>query len=235
MNGYSVLAKYYDRLMSGYDYDGVIAAVIPFCKGKGLDLGTGTGEAAIRLSMAGHAVTAVDISAENLNIAQRKAREKGQKIIFVEGDLAEAEFGDGFGFVTAMCDVFNYITDRKVLKRVFKKVYDALLPGGVFFFDVSAPEKLMATVSEKEFFEDYDDVTYIWSNSEEDGVIDMELTFFVKEGDLYRRFDEFHSLRAYSEAELSELLRAVGFEGVECRESGEEPMNRRLFFKAVKA
>ena len=52
-----------------------------------LDLGTGTGRAAIALSKRGATVTGVDASREMLNVARRRASEERLSIEFLEGDV----------------------------------------------------------------------------------------------------------------------------------------------------
>lgn len=51
-----------------------------------LDVGTGTGRAAIALSKRGATVTGVDASGEMLKVARRRAAEEGVSIEFLEGD-----------------------------------------------------------------------------------------------------------------------------------------------------
>ena len=50
---------------------------------------------------------------------------------------------------------------------------------------------------------------YTWENVFEDNLLSMFLTFFVKKGDLYERFEEEHLERAYTEAELEKALESV--------------------------
>ena len=42
----------------------------------------------------------------------------------------------------------------------------------------------------------------------------MDLTFFVKKGELYDRFDETHFQYAYSEETLKNLLVEIGFKNI---------------------
>ena len=142
---YSVLADYYDRLMSGYPYDEVLSRTLSVTEGDGLDLGAGTGEMTLRLSRSGRRMTAVDLSNEALNVARDKSRAMGQRITFLQGDIADMSFGERrFGFVTAFCDVINYITDESSIETLFSSVHSALADGGTFVFDISAVEKLEA-------------------------------------------------------------------------------------------
>ena len=57
-----------------------------------LDVGTGTGRAAIALARRGAAVTGVDASREMLAVAERRARDEGVHVAFVRGDAHGLEF-----------------------------------------------------------------------------------------------------------------------------------------------
>src|SRR5712691_5217451 len=57
-----------------------------------LDLGTGTGRAAIALARRGARVTGVDASAEMLSVARRRAAEERLPIDFFEGDAHALAF-----------------------------------------------------------------------------------------------------------------------------------------------
>jgi ubiquinone/menaquinone biosynthesis C-methylase UbiE len=59
-----------------------------------LDVGTGTGRAAIALARRGAIVTAVDASAEMLHVAERRAREAAASVTFVRGDAHALDFDD---------------------------------------------------------------------------------------------------------------------------------------------
>ena len=61
------------------------------------------------------------------------------------------------------------------------------------------------TYSEEEVF-------YTWENVFEDNLLSMFLTFFVKKGELYERFEEEHLERAYTELELEEQLEKANLE-----------------------
>jgi SAM-dependent methyltransferase len=67
-----------------------------------LDVGTGTGRAAIALAARGASVTAVDASAEMLAVAERRAREAGVRVAFSRGDAHALEFG-GRAFDAVVC------------------------------------------------------------------------------------------------------------------------------------
>jgi ubiquinone/menaquinone biosynthesis C-methylase UbiE len=59
-----------------------------------LDVGTGTGRAAIQLARAGARVTAVDASEEMLSVARRRAAQEHVDIRFLSGDAHQLTFAD---------------------------------------------------------------------------------------------------------------------------------------------
>jgi ubiquinone/menaquinone biosynthesis C-methylase UbiE len=67
-----------------------------------LDVGTGTGRAAIALAKAGAIVTGVDASREMLAVAARRASEEGVTVTFVPGDAHQLDFPDG-SFDAVVC------------------------------------------------------------------------------------------------------------------------------------
>ena len=59
-----------------------------------LDVGTGTGRAALMLARGGARVTGVDASVEMLAVAQRRAEAEHLAVRFLPGDVHRLEFGD---------------------------------------------------------------------------------------------------------------------------------------------
>ncbi|MDE6189938.1 MAG: class I SAM-dependent methyltransferase, partial [Clostridia bacterium] len=186
MTAYSILAKYYDRLMGDFDYEGYLNFVEDKLKGEGVDLACGSGEAAIALAKRGRKMTGIDLSADMLNVATVKAKKCGVDVKWIRQDAAQLELSHKVDFFTCVCDGVNYIPDSK-LSDFFSRVKSYLKDGGVFAFDVSSEYKLTKIIADNLFCEDYDDVTYIWSNALGDGFVDMDLDFFEKiQGDTYR-------------------------------------------------
>jgi len=67
-----------------------------------LDVGTGTGRAALMLARGGARVTAVDASAEMLAIARQRAIEQVVSVKFLQGDAHALEFADRY-FDAVVC------------------------------------------------------------------------------------------------------------------------------------
>lgn len=81
----------------------VIASYLAPVEGRTiLDVGTGTGRAAIALAGRGARVTGVDASAEMLAVAERRAKEAGVAVTFASGDAHGLAFPDR-AFDAAIC------------------------------------------------------------------------------------------------------------------------------------
>lgn len=215
---YREMAYYYDMLMDDIDYDTWIKYItdtkemLHVKQNDVLEMACGTGNVSVRLAGMGYQVTAFDISQDMLAVASQKAAEYGVDIRFVAQDMLDIKLKDKFGIILCLCDSINYITNKEELKRVFKWVHDHLKDDGVFIFDINSSYKLREIIGENTFTYDNDDIVYIWDNSQcSDNTVEFYLTFFIKQGNLYRRFDEIHIERIYENHEIVELLKAAGF------------------------
>src|SRR5215212_12001244 len=103
-----------------------------------VDLGCGSGLWARELVDAGYRVLGIDISEAMIELSRNRVPEAE----FSVGSLFEVEI-PRCRAVTAVSEVHNYIFDaeseERGLGRRFRRVHDALLPGGVFVFDVLGP------------------------------------------------------------------------------------------------
>lgn len=106
----------------------VWAAALPGTPVDVLDVGTGSGHAAISIAGLGHRVTGIDLADGMLTRARLRAREASVEIDFREGDAVRPDFPDGS---------FAAVTGRYVLWTLRDPVAAArnwlrlLQPGGV--------------------------------------------------------------------------------------------------------
>jgi SAM-dependent methyltransferase len=177
--------------------------------GTVVDLGCGSGIFARAMIDAGCAVVGVDVSPAMVSLAQRAAPE-GR---FSVGSVHDFELPNAVA-VAALGEVLNYATDDRAgleaLRALAARVYDALVPGGVFVFDVSTPGR-GGPEGTRDRFHDAEDWSLGMHSVEHDGTLVREITIFVREGETYRRVDERHVLRLYPEAEVVDALEAAGF------------------------
>jgi 2-polyprenyl-3-methyl-5-hydroxy-6-metoxy-1,4-benzoquinol methylase len=76
-----------------------------------LDVGTGTGRAAVLLALGGANVTAVDASEEMLEVARRRAADAGVRVNFQRGDAQALTFGNRAFDVTVCLRVLMHVPD----------------------------------------------------------------------------------------------------------------------------
>lgn len=181
-----------------------------------VDLACGTGNITIILKERGYDVIGIDRSEDMLFVAREKARSRGMDIPFIFQDMRYISLHHPVDAMTCICDGINYIPSEEELDLVFKGVYRYLKPGGIFVFDISSYYKLSSILGNNTFVRTNEDISYIWQNyfDKRSQLCEMELSFFVKEGEYYRRFDEIHWQRAYRTEEIVKHLEKNGFEDV---------------------
>ena len=80
----------------------LVASLAPLAGRRMLDVGTGTGRAAITLARGGATVIGMDASAQMLSVARSRAEAAGLRIEFVPGDAHSLPFSDR-SFDAAVC------------------------------------------------------------------------------------------------------------------------------------
>ena len=220
---YESFARVYDAFMDDVPYGGWSRWLIRLLEQEGirdglvLELGCGTGAMTRLLDRAGYDMIGVDNSADMLEIAMEK-KEAGQDILYLLQDMREFELYGTVRAVISICDSVNYITDESDLLQVFRLVNNYLDPGGIFVFDLKTVYSYRELMGDSVFAENREKGSYIWENNyyEEEQINEYDLTLFIRdEADgRYDRFEEFHEQRAYSLAEIEELIRESGMESV---------------------
>jgi SAM-dependent methyltransferase len=176
-----------------------------------VDLGCGTGLLARKLIDAGYDVLGIDISGEMIELARSRTPEAEFRV----GSLFEVDL-PRCAAVTAVSEVLNYLFDAENenlgLGRLFRRVHEALVPGGVFVFDVLGPGQVPPGTTKKGF--SVGDDWAVLSELEEDaerGTMERRIVSFRKVGEHYRRDEEVHRVRLYRASELSTELEHAGF------------------------
>ena len=216
---YGEFAKIYDDLINeDINYDNMVSRIIEICNEHNieckdyLDVACGTGNVTVRLAKYFKDVYAVDLSEDMLREAFNKFKENRIKGRIICQDMTEMQLNRKFDLITSVLDSTNYITDEDDLKKYFSSVKEHLKDDGIFIFDVNSYYKLSEILGNNIYTYSEEDVFYIWENVFEDDMVSMFLTFFVKQGELYERFEQEHFERAYKEEELESALSNCGLE-----------------------
>ena len=240
---YSSLSLFYDGFMNDVDYGAwcdfyekcfIEFSTIPV---ENLaDIGCGTGNITVPMAMRGYKMTGLDISEEMLALANQKAQEAGVNILLLGTDMRS--FDLGFYADAAICsfDCVNYLLKTSDIEAAFWRVHENIKKGSLFIFDVATPYKYKNVLSDNTFVFEDEDVFMTWENffNEKSGICDFRLTFFIRDGKLYRREEEEQRQRSYSLKTIRKALKNTGFTVLrECADVDLSPLteeSERCFF-----
>ena len=222
MEAYTGFAEVYDVFQDNVPYEEWCSYVTGLLKeyqvmdGLVLDLGCGTGSLTGLMARSGYDMIGIDNSGEMLQIAMNKRNASGLDILYLLQDMRGFELYGTVKAVISICDSMNYIMEYQELVEVFRLVNNYLDPKGVFIFDLNTEYKYRELLADNTFAEDREESSFIWNNfyDEDDKVNEYDLTLFVKEGELYRKFEETHYQRAYGLDQIQQAIRDGGMEFV---------------------
>lgn len=265
---YRQFASIYDRLMADMPYAEWLRFADECWRRFGkpatiVDLGCGTGTIAIPLARQGYQVTGIDISEDMLSVARQKSEAESltgkNAPAWLKQDMRYWKLPSPVDAVVSFCDCLNYLLEERDLIRTFRQTFESLNPKGIFVFDMHTPYQLHAYAESQPFILDEEEIAYIWTSEWDDlrSEIEHQITFFVSEtlmesagekanashpdrasAGRFRRFEECHIQRAYSEEWVKGKLLEAGFTAVSCYADfgWDEPngQTQRIFFAAVK-
>lgn len=244
MESYTILAEYYDRLTTDVPYlrwADYIQRHFSRCKSPihtVAELGCGTGTLAAELARRGYRVTAVDLSPDMLSVAAEKC--EGLDVTLVCQDMSRLALPHPADAVICCLDSLNYLTRPVLVRRTFRRVYDALKPGGLFLFDVKTPPALEG--ADGQIYLDENEALYcVWRGeySPKRRVCGYGIDLFaLQEDGSWLREGEYHEEYAYTMEELTAWLGEAGFRRVRqygnLRLSAPKDDEERIFFTARK-
>lgn len=139
-----------------------------------LDLGCGPGRHSMQFAGAGFDVTALDLSAEAIEIVEGKAREAGLGIKAACGDMRRLPFADASMDCLLAYHVISH-TDTEGIREVLAEIGRVLRPGGELYLTFCSKK---AWSFAEAGFERFDENTVV---KREDGPEDGIPHFFVDE------------------------------------------------------
>lgn len=180
-------------------------------QGLVVELGSGSGISAAALTKAGYDVLGFDISAAMVE----RARQRAPRAEFRQDSFLTAKLPPCVA-VTSIGEVFNYLFDRQNTQRrlaqLFRRVYKALAPGGLFLFDGAEPGRIPGKGRRRHGIESSQWACLV--DAEEDRerkTLTRRITSFRKVGELFRRDHEVHRLRLFDRRAIQQELRTIGF------------------------
>jgi len=210
-------------------------------KGKVLELACGTGRITIPLAQAGVDVTGLDLSAEMLERARKKAQESGvgDRLRLLQGDMRHFQLGQTFSLIMIPFRSFLHLLHIHEQMKALQCIRQHLAPGGKLAMNVFVP-KIEQFVEEAEKFslrgtyrlENGDEVA-MWDYTRFDHFQQLsEVTRIYERTDpngvVTERVKGRFTLRYIYPAELHHLLRLNGFKVVQRYGSfSKEPFNAK--------
>ncbi|MCL5271251.1 MAG: class I SAM-dependent methyltransferase [bacterium] len=194
----------------------VLALAAPEAGGAVLDLCCGPGRHSLEFARRGFRVTGVDRTRRYLAEARRRARAEGLAVEFVLDDARRFRRPGAFDLAVNLYTSFGFFEDPADQRRVLAGIHASLKPGGTLVMELMGKE-ILARVFRERTWDEVDGrilleerhVTADWSI--------IENRWILLDGDRRRVFRFRHWI--YSAAELTALVRASGFGGVEIRGS----------------
>ena len=216
---YNSFASVYDELTKNVDYKGRALYIKEILKqynikdGLLLDLACGTGTLSIELSKLGFEVIGTDASYDMLSEAQNKAAEQGENIMFLCQRMEETDLYGSVRAIVCALDSINHITDYETVKKTFKVLKNFLDTDGIIIFDANTVYKHQKVLGNNIFIYDEKNVYCTWRNtlSDDEKTVNINLDFFVKDGNNYFRCGESFKEKAYTDEELTFAVEDAGF------------------------
>ncbi len=231
-NSYSVLALMYEKLISDCDYEKWSQYLLNLikeysCGVKGLDLACGSGIITRFLAKNGYRMSGMDYSEQMLTQAKLLSDKERLNVSYFKGDLNNLKTFEKYDFITCINDGINYVKQEKLV-NCFKSIAKSLNTGGIFLFDVSSEYKLKSVIGNNMFGEDREDVSYLWFNTLKESSVEMDLSFFIKNGETYIKKEESHVQYIHIESEIESALVKAGLTLIKKDEFGKEITEKSL-------
>ena len=222
MIAYENLAEIYDTFMDDVPYEKWSNQIVKWLheyeieNGLVLDLGCGTGTMTEALASNGYNMMGLDVSEDMLAVAQNKMQRLGNDILYLNQDMRELELLGNVRVVVSVCDVVNYILEPRELSETFEKINQYLELKGIFIFDFNTKYRYQK-MGASTFSEEKEMATFIWDNyyDEDTCINECQLTLFIKEKKLYRKYQEEHYQRGYTLIEIKKAIEQAGLEFIQ--------------------
>ncbi|MFZ3069795.1 MAG: class I SAM-dependent methyltransferase [Anaerolineaceae bacterium] len=193
-----------------------ILETLQFAPASLLDLACGSGVFAIHMAKQGLTVTGLDASADMLEIARSSAKEQAAPVQWLHQDMSKLDLPVQFDCVTSFFDSLNYLLKVSELSDTFKAAFRQLNPGGYFIFDMNTIYGLAVSWQRSPHFipQDLPDYLEVAENSYdyENGIAQMRIIMFERDGKYWVRHEELHKERGYAMEDIMLLLQQAGFE-----------------------
>lgn len=175
-----------------------------------LDLACGHGRHANALAQLGHKVTGIDITEGFLKLAKKEASKFKVKVKYIQDDMRNINYNQSFDRIYVMYTAIGYFDDEDN-EQVFRKIFKALKPGGIFCFDSHNRDTFLTYFQRSSVVER--DGNFMLDQRSYDSLTGHCLT---KRTIIYKNNKKsFHfTVRFYNPTDILKLFKEVGFSSV---------------------
>ena len=176
------------------------------------DLGAGTGDLVVALARDGYQLVAVDCSAPMLEVARAKAAAAELTVppTFVLQDIRTLRLAPPVDAALCVYTVINQLTGDGDLARALTGIHDALVPGGLFVFEVNLPESYERYWSGTQSMALPDGVV-TREHHRHGEVIEARITIRRQRGAALEEVEDHIAQRPYRDEELDDALARAEF------------------------
>ncbi|MBP1587356.1 MAG: class I SAM-dependent methyltransferase [Clostridia bacterium] len=185
-----------------------------------IDVGCGTGELSLMMSKRGYDVTGLDVSAEMLDVAMKKAEKLGENVLWLCQDMCEMDTYGSYAAMFCLTDGVNHILEKERLCGFFKNARNFIDPGGLLVFDFLPPRYFKRIAREGMLYDTREDGACVWWGEYRRGVIDYEIECFIEQKDSPGEYDRYRDAvteRGWKKRQIKRLLGKCGFRVLQCR------------------
>ena len=204
-----------------------------------VDLGCGTGVLTEKISSKGYAVWGIDLSPDMLTVAEQRKEKSGKDILYICQDMRSLALPQPVPFILSACDCVNYLLSDEDLADMFRSVYSALEPGGLFLFDFNTVHKYRDILGDATIAENRERAAFIWENwyDPDTQINEYDLTLFMAsdnesedysygEGAFIRR-TETHYQKGYTLDDMTRIADHFGFSMLEAIDADDDGSVRK--------
>jgi SAM-dependent methyltransferase len=177
-----------------------------------LDLCCGGGRHALELARRGYKVTGVDRTRAYLDRAQSIAAQEKLSVELVCSDMRDFEREGAFDVALNLFTSFGYFEDPEDDFRVVRHLFASLDAGGQVVMDVNGKEIIARAFRARDWHRLEDGSLFLEERVLDPGWEAVRSKWILISGT--DRFERDVHVRLYSAAELSALLRSVGFQDI---------------------
>jgi ubiquinone/menaquinone biosynthesis C-methylase UbiE len=217
---FTTIAPYYDTLMSFVNYPGWVTyienilSLYNIQEKKIFDLACGTGTCLELWAKRGYDIFGLDRSMDMLRVCkERFTRRQDSAVKLVKGDMRRLGFSSLIPIITCLYDSLNHLLTMDDLSSCLQNVYDILMKGGIFIFDMNTIHCLRDEWGDSTFYRRDGNIDSVWSNTFDPATYTstLKLTLKIEENGTRRTINEFHQERGYRLSLIRDMLARVGF------------------------